>query len=170
MEVQAMTEHRNVIIVRSGPSGCPRASRIMVDRARANPEIHWAYNSKVADILGDGQIRGLTLQDTVNGEKRDIEVGGLFIAIGHEPRSELLKGQTELEGEGHVLTHGGTHTNLAGVFAAGDLVDHAYRQAITAAGTGCQSALDAERYLSAIHNARGEAQPESAAALAVGTI
>jgi thioredoxin reductase (NADPH) len=127
-----------------------RASRIMVERAEANPKIRWAWNSAVVDIHGDTSVTGLRLRDTVTGAERDLDAGGLFIAIGHEPRSELVKGQVDLDDEGYVLTTVGTHTNLPGVFAAGDLVDHTYRQAITAAGTGCQAALDAERYLAAL--------------------
>jgi thioredoxin reductase (NADPH) len=127
-----------------------RASRIMVDRAEANPKIKWAWNSQVVDIHGHGSVTGVRLRDTVTGGERDVELGGLFIAIGHEPRSELVKGQVELDDEGYVLTTVGTRTNLEGVFAAGDLVDHIYRQAVTAAGTGCQAALDAERYLAAL--------------------
>jgi thioredoxin reductase (NADPH) len=127
-----------------------RASRIMVDRAEANPKIKWAWNSQVVDIHGHGSVTGVRLRDTVSGGERDVELGGLFIAIGHEPRSELVKGQVELDDEGYVLTTVGTRTNLEGVFAAGDLVDHIYRQAVTAAGTGCQAALDAERYLAAL--------------------
>ena len=131
-----------------------RASKIMVDRAEANPKISWAWNSVVADIGGDGAVDGITLRDTVTGIERELAVTGLFIAIGHEPRSELVKGQVELDDEGYVKTTVGTRTNLDGVFAAGDLVDHTYRQAVTAAGTGCQSALDAERYLAALADAR----------------
>ena len=127
-----------------------RASRIMAERAEANAKIRWAWNSQVVDIHGDAAVSGVRLQDTLTGEERDLPVGGLFIAIGHEPRSELVKGQVDLDDEGYVLTGVGTHTNLDGVFAAGDLVDHTYRQAITAAGTGCQAALDTERYLAAL--------------------
>jgi thioredoxin reductase (NADPH) len=132
-----------------------RASRIMVDRAEANPKIRWAWNSAVTDIEGDGAVTAVELTDTVTGAKRTLPVDGLFIAIGHEPRSGLVKGQVELDDEGYVVTRlnngqSGTRTNLDGVFAAGDLVDHTYRQAITAAGTGCQAALDAERYLAAL--------------------
>ncbi|MGH8961460.1 MAG: thioredoxin-disulfide reductase [Jatrophihabitantaceae bacterium] len=132
-----------------------RASRIMVDRAEANPKISWAWNSAVTAIEGDGAVTGVVLTDTVTGDERTLPVGGLFIAIGHEPRSELVKGQVDLDDEGYVLTRpnngqSGTRTNLDGVFAAGDLVDHTYRQAVTAAGTGCQAALDAERYLAAL--------------------
>jgi thioredoxin reductase (NADPH) len=131
-----------------------RASRIMVDRAEANPKIKWAWNSAVVDIAGEGSVTGVRLRDTVTGDERDLPVGGLFIAIGHEPRSELVKGQLDLDDEGYVITTDATRTNLDGVFAAGDVVDHVYRQAITAAATGCQAALDAERFLSALAHAR----------------
>jgi thioredoxin reductase (NADPH) len=127
-----------------------RASRIMVDRAEANPKIHWAWNTEVVDIHGAGSVTGLRLRDTITGTERDLEIGGLFIAIGHEPRSELVTGQVDLDDEGYILTGTGTRTNIEGVFAAGDIVDHTYRQAVTAAGTGCQAALDAERYLAAL--------------------
>jgi thioredoxin reductase (NADPH) len=127
-----------------------RASRIMADRAAANEKIRWAWNAVVTAIHGDGSVSGVTLRDTRTGEARELPVQGLFIAIGHKPRSDLLRGQVELDEEGYVLTRDGTtRTNLPGVFAAGDLVDHTYRQAVTAAGTGCQAALDAERYLAA---------------------
>lgn len=99
-------------------------------------------------VIGDGQLRAVELRDTVTGELRELDVEGLFIAIGHDPRSGLVKGQVELDDEGYVLTEGrSTRTNLDGVFAAGDLVDNTYRQAITASGSGCQAALDAERWL-----------------------
>ncbi len=125
-----------------------RASKIMVDRALANDKLEFAWNSEVAEIVGDSLLEAVKLRDTVTGELRDLAISGLFIAIGHDPRSELLVGQVDLDDEGYVLTKAGsTATNLAGVFAAGDLVDHTYRQAITAAGTGCQAALDAERFL-----------------------
>jgi len=127
-----------------------RASKIMAERAAANSKIKWAWNSEVAEIHGDSKVSGLTLRDTVTGKTREIDATGLFIAVGHEPRSELVKGQVELDDEGYILTEGkSTRTNLAGVFAAGDVVDRVYRQAVTAAGTGCQAALDAERYLAA---------------------
>jgi thioredoxin reductase (NADPH) len=126
-----------------------RASRIMVERAEANPKIRWSWNSAVTGIEGQGTVTAVELTDTETGDTRMLPVGGLFIAIGHEPRSQLVKGQIDLDDEGYVLTATGTHTNIDGVFAAGDLVDHTYRQAITAAGTGCQAALDAERYLAA---------------------
>jgi len=132
-----------------------RASKIMAERAQKDPKMRWAWNSEVVDLHGDGTLSGVRLRDTVTGEERDLDVGGLFIAIGHEPRSELVRGQVDLDDEGYVLTtgpnsKGATRTNLDGVFAAGDLVDHTYRQAITAAGTGCQAALDAERYLAGL--------------------
>jgi thioredoxin reductase (NADPH) len=127
-----------------------RASKFMAERAQNDPKIRWAWNSEVVSIAGDSTVQGVRLRDTVTGEERDLPVEGLFIAIGHDPRSELVRGQVDLDDEGYVLTHDGTYTNLDGVFAAGDLVDHTYRQAITAAGTGCQAALDAERYLAAL--------------------
>ena len=127
-----------------------RASKFMVERANNDPKISWAFNSEVVDIHGENSVSGVRLRDTVTGVERELDVTGLFIAIGHDPRSELVAGQVDLDPEGYVLTHDGTYTNLNGVFAAGDLVDHTYRQAITAAGSGCQAALDAERYLAAL--------------------
>ncbi len=125
-----------------------RGSKIMQERALANEKIHVAWNSEVAAIHGDEKLTGLTLRDTENGTERELEVTGLFIAIGHDPRSELLPGKVELDPEGYVLAQpDSTKTSATGVFACGDLVDHIYRQAITAAGTGCAAALDAERYL-----------------------
>jgi len=126
-----------------------RASKIMQERAFADPKLEIVWNSAVESINGTDRLESLTLKDTVTGETRPMDATGLFIAIGHDPRSELLTGQVDLDDEGYVLVdHPSTHTNLPGVFAAGDLVDHHYRQAITAAGTGCAAALDAERYLS----------------------
>ena len=131
-----------------------RASKIMQDRAFANDKIDFAWNSEVAAIHGDDKLTGVTLRDTVTGDTRELDATGLFIAIGHDPRSELLKGQVDLHDEGYVLVKpGSTATNLPGVFASGDLVDHTYRQAVTAAGTGCAAALDAERYLSDLEHA-----------------
>ena len=133
-----------------------RASKIMVARAEKDPKITFAWNSAVSAIHGDKSLTGVTLTDTVTGEARELDISGLFIAIGHDPRSELLHGQVHLDGEGYVITDGkSTHTNLPGVFACGDLVDHTYRQAITAAGTGCSAALDAERYLADLDDAEG---------------
>ncbi|AXT86450.1 thioredoxin-disulfide reductase [Aeromicrobium sp. A1-2] len=125
-----------------------RGSKIMQDRAFANDKIDFAWNSEVAEIIGADKLEGVVLRDTVTGQTRRLDATGLFIAIGHDPRSELLKGQVELDDEGYVLVQAGsTATNVPGVFAAGDLVDHTYRQAITAAGTGCAASLDAERFL-----------------------
>jgi thioredoxin reductase (NADPH) len=125
-----------------------RASKIMADRAEKDPKINFAWNSAVSEIHGDKSLSGVTLTDTTDGSQSELPVSGLFIAIGHDPRSELVRGQVHLDAEGYVLTDGkSTRTNLPGVFACGDLVDHTYRQAITAAGTGCSAALDAESYL-----------------------
>lgn len=127
-----------------------RASKIMQDRAFANPKIAFRWNSVVTDVLGDQKVSGVALQDVASGEQSTLEVGGLFVAIGHDPRSDLVRGQVDLDDSGYVLVdHPSTRTNLDGVFACGDLVDHTYRQAITAAGTGCAAALDAERWLAA---------------------
>jgi len=131
-----------------------RASKIMQDRAFSNDKIDFAWNSEVTAIHGADKLTGVTLRDTVTGATRELDATGLFIAIGHDPRSELLKGQVDLHDEGYVLVQpGSTATNLPGVFASGDLVDHTYRQAVTAAGTGCAAALDAERYLSDLEHA-----------------
>ncbi len=131
--------------------GTLRSSRIMAERAESNPKIKFAWHSEVAEIHGDGKVTGLTLRDTRTGETSETPATGLFIAIGHDPRSELVKGQVELDEDGYIVTDAhSTRTNLPGVFAAGDVVDHVYRQAITAAGTGCQAALDAEKFLAAL--------------------
>lgn len=129
-----------------------RASKIMIDRAHKDPKINFAWNSEVVELHGDTKLSGATLKDTITGETRQLAITGLFVAIGHDPRSELLKGQVNLDDQGYVLVKPGTtETNLTGVFAAGDLVDHTYRQAITAAGSGCSAALDAERFLANLH-------------------
>ena len=126
-----------------------RASRIMAQRVLEDPKIEVAWNSEVAAILGDEQVTGLTLRDTVTGAERTLDATGVFVAIGHDPRSELVIGQVDTDADGYVrVAHPSTRTNLPGVFAAGDLVDHTYRQAITAAGTGCAAAQDAQHYLS----------------------
>ena len=126
-----------------------RASKIMAERALSNPKIEILWNTEVIDVLGAEKVEALSLKNTVTGEVSRRDFTGLFVAIGHDPRSELVKGQITLDAEGYVIVEGrSTQTNLAGVFACGDLVDHTYRQAITAAGTGCQSALDAEKFLS----------------------
>lgn len=126
-----------------------RASKIMAERAKNNPKIEFVFNTEVLDVLGDEKVTGLKLKNSLTGEESIREFTGLFIAIGHLPRSELVKGQVKLNGEGYVEVEGRTtKTNIPGVFACGDLVDFTYRQAITAAGSGCQAALDAERFLS----------------------
>ncbi|WP_189238754.1 thioredoxin-disulfide reductase [Planomonospora parontospora] len=125
-----------------------RASKIMQDRAFANDKIRFVWDSEVVDVLGEEKVSGVRLRNLKTGEESELAVTGLFIAIGHDPRTELVKGQVELDDEGYVkVASPSTRTNLDGVFAAGDVVDHTYRQAITAAGTGCAASLDAERWL-----------------------
>jgi thioredoxin reductase (NADPH) len=142
-----------------------RASKIMQERAFADPKLEIEWNSVVDAINGDGRLESVTLRDTVTGETRDLAATGLFIAIGHEPRSELVAGQVDLDAEGYVLTNtGSTATNLRGVFAAGDLVDHTYRQAITAAGSGCAAALDAERFLALVEHEAASGRRDAEAA------
>ena len=127
-----------------------RASKAMVSRAEKDPKLDFAWNSVVESVNGNARVESVTLRDTVTGETRRLEVSGVFVAIGHDPRSALVKGQVELDEAGYVKVAAGSQaTNLQGVFACGDLVDHTYRQAITAAGSGCQAALDAERWLAA---------------------
>ena len=126
-----------------------RASKIMIDRVKANPKIELLMNHEVIDVLGESKVVGLKVKNTVTGEESTKDFTGLFVAIGHIPRSELIVGQVDLNAEGYVNVVGrSTSTNLPGVFACGDLVDFTYRQAITAAGSGCAAALDAERFLS----------------------
>ena len=126
-----------------------RASKIMAERALNNPKIEMLWNTEVVDILGENKVEALALKNTVTGELSQRDFTGLFVAIGHIPRSELIVGQIDCDNEGYVKVEGrSTRTNLSGVFACGDLVDHTYRQAITAAGSGCQAALDAEKFLS----------------------
>ncbi|WP_370413789.1 thioredoxin-disulfide reductase [Streptomyces fradiae] len=128
-----------------------RASKAMQERAFADPKIKFAWDSEVAEIHGDQKLSGLTLRNTKTGETSELPVTGLFIAVGHDPRTELFKGQLDLDAEGYLKVDApSTRTNLSGVFGAGDVVDHTYRQAITAAGTGCSAALDAERFLAAL--------------------
>ena len=125
-----------------------RASKIMAERAAANPKIEFLWNSEVIDVLGEAKVSGLKIKNTVDGAESTLDVTGLFVAIGHIPRSELLVGQIDLDAEGYVKVEDrSTRTNAKGVFACGDLVDHTYRQAITAAGSGCAAALDAEKFL-----------------------
>ena len=127
-----------------------RASKAMASRAEKDPKLDFAWNSVVESVNGDARVESVTLRDTVTGETRRLEVSGVFVAIGHDPRSALVKGQVELDEAGYVKVAAGSQaTNLQGVFACGDLVDHTYRQAITAAGSGCQAALDAERWMAA---------------------
>ncbi|MEN3582785.1 thioredoxin-disulfide reductase [Streptomyces sp. ZYX-F-203] len=141
-----------------------RASKAMQDRAFADPKIKFAWNSEIAEIQGDQKLSALKLRDTKTGDLSDLPVTGLFIAIGHDPRTELFKGQLELDDEGYLkVAAPTTHTNIKGVFGAGDVVDHTYRQAITAAGTGCSAALDAERFLAALSDEEA-AEPEKTSA------
>ena len=125
-----------------------RASKIMVERAMSNPKIEFIWNTEVIDVLGDEKVSGLRLRNLISNEESERDFDGLFVAIGHLPRSDLLVGQIDLDSEGYVTVEGrSTRTNQQGVFACGDLVDHTYRQAITAAGSGCAAALDAEKFL-----------------------
>ena len=125
-----------------------RASKVMQDRAFANEKISFLWNTEVVEILGDTRVHAVRLRNRVTGEESALNISGLFIAIGHDPRVELFKGQLELDEQGYLKVDSPTtHTNIPGVFACGDVVDHRYRQAITAAGSGCAAALDAERYL-----------------------
>jgi thioredoxin reductase (NADPH) len=127
-----------------------RASKIMQDRARSNEKIRFVWDSVVTDVVGDDSVTAVQIKNTRTGAESTLKVTGLFVAIGHEPRSELFRGQLHLDESGYILVdQPSTRTNLAGVFACGDVVDHVYRQAVTAAGTGCSAALDAERYLAA---------------------
>ncbi|WP_328478662.1 thioredoxin-disulfide reductase [Streptomyces sp. NBC_00377] len=142
-----------------------RASRAMQDRAFADPKISFAWNSEVAEVHEDGgKLAGLTLRDTVTGETSELAATGLFVAIGHDPRTDLVTGQLDLDDEGYLkVASPSTRTNIPGVFGAGDVVDHTYRQAITAAGSGCAAALDSERYLAALSDADAAGQPVPAA-------
>jgi len=132
-----------------------RASAIMVDYAKSKDNLEFVMNTVVTEVLGeDGRMTGVRLRDTVTGEERELAAGGLFVAIGHDPTTGLFKDVLDMDSEGYLLTRGGsTETNIEGVFAAGDVVDHVYRQAVTAAGMGCMAALDAERWLSRAHGA-----------------
>ncbi len=124
-----------------------RASKIMQERAFANEKIDFAWNTQVTEVLGEDKVSGLRVRDTVTGEERQLDVTGVFVAIGHEPNTTLVAGQVDLEDNGYVRTGLGSFTDIEGLFAAGDVQDHVYRQAITAAGSGCVAAIDAERWL-----------------------
>jgi thioredoxin reductase (NADPH) len=127
-----------------------RASKAMADRAKADPKIRFAWNETVQRVLGDSSVEGVELRGTTDGTTSTLPVDGVFVAIGHVPRTELLRGQVDLDGAGYIVVEEpSTRTNLEGVFACGDAVDHTYRQAVTAAGSGCRAALDAERWLAA---------------------
>jgi thioredoxin reductase (NADPH) len=126
-----------------------RASKIMQERAFANDKIRFAWNSTVVRLHGEQSVEAVTLQDTVTGEQRELPVTGVFVAIGHKPNTDLFKGQLEMEDNGYLVTRDGSTTDVEGVFACGDVQDHVYRQAITAAGSGCMAAIDAERWLEA---------------------
>ena len=129
-----------------------RASKIMQQRALTNPKIEFKWNSQVTEILGDDKLQGVGLVDTVTGQKSKLDVTGLFVAIGHRPNTDLFKGILEMEDNGYLKTRAGSsYTNISGVFACGDVQDHTYRQAITAAGSGCMAAIDCERWLEAQH-------------------
>jgi thioredoxin reductase (NADPH) len=126
-----------------------RASKIMQDKAFANPKIEFIWDSEVADIkdVDKGEVTGIVLRNVKTGHLSEVPLDGIFIAIGHTPNTALFRGQLELDDLGYIITHGGSRTSVPGVFAAGDVQDHIYRQAITAAGSGCMAAIDAERYL-----------------------
>ncbi|MFI0906031.1 thioredoxin-disulfide reductase [Streptomyces sioyaensis] len=143
-----------------------RASKAMQERAFADPKIKFVWDSEVAEIHGESKLSGLTLRNLKTDETAELPVTGLFIAIGHDPRTELFKGQLKLDDDGYLKVDApSTRTNLTGVFAAGDVVDHTYRQAITAAGTGCSAALDAERFLAALSDGEATAEPDKTASV-----
>jgi thioredoxin reductase (NADPH) len=137
-----------------------RASKIMQDKAFANPKIEFIWNAQVIDVrdVGKGEVTGIVIRDLTTGQTREVPLDGVFIAIGHTPNTALFKGQLELDPNGYIITHAGSRTSVPGVFAAGDVQDHVYRQAITAAGSGCMAAIDAERYLEGLPQHIGEAQ------------
>jgi len=148
-----------------------RASKIMLDRARANDKIRFVTNSTVVSVEGESTVTGLRLRDTVTGKESILAVTGVFVAIGHDPRSALVRGAVDLDDAGYVRVVGNTtYTSLEGVFAAGDLVDHTYRQAVTAAGTGCSAAIDAERWLAEQAESGARTQTKSAGAPATASL
>ena len=133
-----------------------RASKIMQERAFKNDKIEFLWNHTVVDLIGDTKLAGARVKSTVTGEESTIDVTGLFVAIGHRPNTDLFRGVLEMDENGYLVTHEGTRTNIDGVFACGDVQDHTYRQAITAAGSGCMAAIDTERWLEAVHDAPPE--------------
>ncbi|MBI4888234.1 MAG: thioredoxin-disulfide reductase [Acidobacteria bacterium] len=137
-----------------------RASKIMQDKALANPKIEFIWDSEIADIhdVGKGEVTGVVVRNLKTGQLREVPLDGVFIAIGHTPNTGLFTGQIELDANGYIVTHDGTRTSVPGVFAAGDVQDHIYRQAVTAAGSGCMAAIDVERYLDQVPHHLGEAQ------------
>jgi thioredoxin reductase (NADPH) len=137
-----------------------RASKIMQDKAFANPKISFEWNTEVEEIkdTGKGEVTAMTLRNSVTGERKDVTVDGVFVAIGHTPNTALFRGQVEMDANGYVVTHSGSRTSVPGVFACGDVQDHVYRQAITAAGSGCMAAIDAEKYLEGLPQHLGEGQ------------
>ena len=137
-----------------------RASKIMQDKAFANPKISFEWNSEVEDVkdLASGAVTAIVLRDNVTGQRRELPVEGVFVAIGHTPNTSLFTGQLDMDANGYLVTHTGTRTSVPGVFACGDVQDHIYRQAITAAGSGCMAAIDAEKYLEGLPQHLGEAQ------------
>ncbi len=145
-----------------------RASKIMLARAQANPKIRWIMNAAVVEVKGEGEslgkkVTGIVVEDVNTNERRTVDVSGLFVAIGHQPNSQPFQGVLDMDETGYITTHDGTKTNLEGVFAAGDVQDKTYRQAVTAAGSGCMAAIDAERWLEARHHAQATVQAAQAA-------
>jgi thioredoxin reductase (NADPH) len=138
-----------------------RASKIMQDRAFANDKIDFVWDSVVTDVLGDTKVSGLRLRNTLTGEESELAVSGVFVAIGHAPNTDVFRGVIDMDEAGYIVTHAGTRTNVEGVFACGDVQDHVYRQAVTAAGSGCMAAIDAERWLEATGHEAGAGTPRN---------
>jgi thioredoxin reductase (NADPH) len=143
-----------------------RASKVMQDKAMANPKIHWRWNAEIERVTDEakGEVTGLLLKDTVTGERSELKVDGVFVAIGHTPNTGLFTGQLETDANGYLLTHDGSKTSVPGVFACGDVQDHKYRQAITAAGSGCMAAIDAQHFLENLPQHLGEQPVHSVSA------